>query len=179
MNDTGNRVIVGIIVVLLIIGAWYLGSMYKPGSTTGSMSTSTDMTSSSTDTTGNTQTGHTNNTGTTNNSSANMNVGGKALSVQDQPAGSFVVVSSATLPQAGWVAVRDASGRTLGAAWLSAGTHQAVQVPLLRNTVAGGTYQVLIYSDNGDKVFDLHGDTLVMNSDGSVAGASFSATNGD
>ena len=174
MNDTGNRVIVGIIVVLLIIGAWYLGATYKPGTMTGSMSTST--TSTATGTTG-TQTG-TDISGNSSSSGA-VSVGGEALSVADQPAGSFVVVSSVTLPQDGWVAIRDGSGRTLGAGWFAAGTHSAVQVPLLRNTTSGDTYQALIYSDNGDKVFDLKTDTLVMNSDGSVAGASFSATNGD
>jgi len=99
--------------------------------------------------------------------------------VRDQPAGSFVVVASATLPQDGWIAVRDGNGRTLGAGWFAAGRHTAVQVPLLRNTQSGQTYQALVYSDNGDRVFDLHADTLVMNSDGSIAGASFAATNGD
>ena len=172
MNDTGNRVIVGIIVVLIVIGAWYLGTAYKPGAMTGSMSSSTPTTSTSgTNTTG---TGS-----TTTGTPSTVTVGGEAISVQDQPAGSYVMVASVTLSQDGWVAVRDGNGRTLGAGWFAAGAHEAVQVPLLRNTEAGETYQALIYADNGDKVFDLKSDTLVMNADGSVAGASFSATNGD
>lgn len=104
---------------------------------------------------------------------------GNAVSVSDQPAGSFVTIASATLPQTGWVAVRDAAGKTLGAKRLDAGTAEAVQVPLLRNTVTGEKYQVLLYTDDGDKTFDLHKDTLVTNSDGTVAGASFTALNGD
>lgn len=172
MNDTGNRVIVGIVVVLLIIGAWYLGATHKPGAMMGSMSTSTatGMTS--------TESGSTS-TGTLSSLPATVTVGGEALTVADQPAGSFVTVASVTLPQDGWVAIRDGDGRTLGAAWFAAGAHSAVQVPLLRDTTSGETYQALIYSDNGDKVFDLHTDKLVTNSDGSVAGASFTATNGD
>jgi hypothetical protein len=106
-------------------------------------------------------------------------VSGEAVSVGDQPAGSYVMVKSVTLPQMGWVAVRDSSGRTLGAARFEAGTYSAVQVPLLRNTVSGEHYQVLLYIDDGDKVFDLHKDTLVMNADGSVAGTTFTALNGD
>lgn len=88
-------------------------------------------------------------------------------------------VSSATLSQTGWVAVRDSGGRVLGAARLDAGVHEAVQIPLLRNTVSGEHYQVLLYTDDGDKAFDLHIDALVMNSDGSIAGAAFTALNGD
>lgn len=170
MNDTGNRVIVGIVAVLLIIGAWYLGTTFKPSSVSKSATSGENMT----DTSSSGSSGVTVSTPI-----ATVTVGGEAVSVKDQPAGSFVVVESANLSQEGWVAVRDASGRTLGAARLDAGAHSAVQVELLRGTEAGQKYQVLLYADNGDKEFDLHTDTLVMNSDGSVAGASFSALSGN
>jgi len=178
MNDTGNRVIAGVVVVLIVIGAWYLGTSLKPTSGT-STTIDTSTTGSSVDgsyntgaNTGTTGTGTMSDTGT-------VKVSGEAITVSDQPAGSYVMVSSVTLPQMGWVAVRDSSGHTLGAARFDAGTYSAVQVPLLRNTTSGEHYQVLLYVDDGDKVFDLHKDTLVMNSDGSVAGATFSAVNGD
>lgn len=116
---------------------------------------------------------------TTSSATSLMQVGGDAVSVGDQPAGSFVIVESVTIPQIGWVAVRDSGGRVLGAARVEAGTHQAVQVELLRNTVSGEMYQVLVYVDDGDKSFDLHKDTLVMSSDGAVSGAMFSALHGD
>jgi len=75
----------------------------------------------------------------------------------------------------GWIAVRDSNGRTLGAGRFEAGTHSNVEVPLLRTTLTGQSYQVLIYVDDGDRVFDLHSDILVTRSDGSVAGDVFSA----
>jgi hypothetical protein len=170
MNDTGNRVIAGIVVVLIVIGAWYLGTTFKAssGKKTATTSTSTQNAPSTSSA-----------SASANANPQNVTVSGSAVSVKDQPAGSVVVVASATLPQMGWVAVRDADGKTLGAARLDAGTHEAVQVPLLRNTETGQKYQVLLYIDDGDKMFDLHKDTLVMNADGSVEGATFTALNGD
>ena len=175
MKDTGNRIIIGIVAALVVIGAWYLGTSFKPSSMTKTDTDTTVSGSVTTDTT--TGTGSTNTSSTS--GAAQVMVGGEAVTVGNQPAGSFVSVSSVTIAQTGWVAVRDASGHVLGAARVDAGTHTAVQVPLLRNTETGGSYQVLLYADDGDKVFDLHKDTLVMNADGSVAGASFSALNGD
>jgi hypothetical protein len=170
MNDTGNRVIAGVVIVLLVIGAWYLGTTFKPATGTKvTMATSTSGTNI-----GSSTNASTNTTGTTP-AGATLTVSGGAVSVKDQPAGSSVLVSSVTLAQLGWVAVRDSSGRTLGAALFGAGTYSAVQVPLLRNTVSGEHYQVLLYADDGDKVFDLHKDTLVMNADGTVAGTTFTA----
>lgn len=105
---------------------------------------------------------------------------GDTVSVGDQPAGDSVRVASVTLSQDGWIAVRDSSGRTLGAGWFAAGSHENVSVPLLRNTEAGQSYQVLLYVDAGDDhKFDLHGDTLIVNADGTVAGTNFNALNGD
>lgn len=98
---------------------------------------------------------------------------GESVSVADQAAGETVRVSSVTLSERGWVAIRDDSGRTLGAALFPAGTQTDVSVPLLRATEGKQHYQVLLYFDNGDKQFDLHTDTLVVNSDGSVAGTTF------
>ena len=171
MNDTGNRVIAAIVIVLLIIGAWYLGhitvvSPVPGGDETGTVSTTTSASSTSSVTTGtiSTQTGI-----------PPVQTGGNAVSVGDQPAGMLVSVSSVTLPQAGWVAVRGSDGRTLGAGFFPAGTSSNVVVDLLRGTISGQRYQVLLYTDDGDRQFDLHKDTLIMNADGSVAGTTFNA----
>jgi hypothetical protein len=96
------------------------------------------------------------------------------VEVADQPAGSIVAIHSVTLVKMGWVAVRDNEGRILGAARFDEGTHTGI-VELLRNTVAGNSYQVLLYVDDGDRAFDLHKDILVSESDGRVAGTTFVA----
>ncbi len=164
MNDTGNRVIIAVVAVLLIIGAWYLGTTQRFGIKAGEMISNDSALQMTTNVQG---------------SASGPMVGGGSIRVGDQPAGSYVMVSSVKLDTMGWVAVRDADGRTLGAARFEAGMHEAVQVPLLRNTESGQKYQALIYEDDGDKKFDLHQDTLVMNADGSVAGTTFSVTHGD
>ena len=173
MNDTGNRIIIAVIAVLLVIGAWYLGTVHPLSSMNGgtaSISTTTPASGNST-TTGT--------KGTSTASGPTTVATEDSVSVGNQPAGSFVMVASATLTQTGWVAIRDSDGRVLGAGLFNAGTAKAVQVPLLRNTVASQQYQALIYIDDGDRAFDLHKDTLVTNADGSVAGTTFSALNGD
>ncbi len=168
-SDKTNWFIIGAGILIILIGGWWV--VTRTGSQTGSPTTAT--TSSTTGTSSNASGSST----TTGNPSAVST--GEAVSVGDQPAGSFVVAASATLTQMGWLAVRDQDGRVLGAARLEPGTHEAVQIPLLRNTTTGDKYQVLIYIDDGDKEFDLHKDTLVTNADGSVAGAAFTALNGD
>jgi hypothetical protein len=94
------------------------------------------------------------------------------ITVQNQGAGTEVTVAAVMLSEPSWIAIRDANGRTLGAGWFPAGTHKNVQVPLLRTTASGQSYQALLYADDGDKKFDLHKDVLIT-SDGSVAGTSF------
>lgn len=100
--------------------------------------------------------------------------GNDSVVVSDQSAGDSVAVQSVTLSQKGWVAIRDADGKTLGAALFPAGTSTDVSVPLLRATEAGQRYQVLLYYDDGNHDFDLKTETLVVNPDGSVAGTNFS-----
>lgn len=83
------------------------------------------------------------------------------LTAADQAAGESVMVSGIQVTSDSWVAVRDADGsRVLGAARVAAGT-QSVTVPLLRATVAGKGYEVVIYADDGDRAFDMKKDTLV------------------
>lgn len=171
-SERTYQVIIGVLVLIIIIGGWlmFAGKASAPATESDQMASSSDMTgavSSGTDTTG--QTSSSGATYTT------MPAGSDAVSVVDQSAGSNVAVKSVSLEAAGWVAVRDASGKTLGAAWFPAGTQMNVSVSLLRATVAGQRYQVLLYADNGDKQFDLHTDTLLTQSDGSVAGTTFTA----
>lgn len=93
--------------------------------------------------------------------------GDAKLAVKDQPAGLVVVLEESKYPaMAGWVVVRDyvggVSGNILGAARFN--TDEGLtpaSVNLLRATTAGNNYQVVYYSSNGDKVFDLNDDLLI------------------
>lgn len=167
MNDRTNQIIVGVGIVILFIGAWYVGRMQTKGPAGSAASSSMAADSGSVaDTASRTKdTGITPSTAITN----------ESVTVVDQPAGGVVKITSVTLAQLGWVAVRDSNGRVLGAGRFEAGTSKNVVVELLRNTVARQKYQVLLYVDDGDKLFDLHKDSLVMNADASVAGAVFTA----
>lgn len=79
----------------------------------------------------------------------------------DQTAGMSVMVSGIQVAGDSWVAVREADGsRVLGAALVTAGTKSAT-VELLRATVAGKSYEVVIYTDDGDRAFDMKKDALV------------------
>lgn len=100
---------------------------------------------------------------------------GNSVIIANQAAGIKVSIDSVTLSQPGWVAIRNSSGVTLGAALFPAGAHTYVSVPLLEPTEAGETYQALIYFDDGTKTFNLKTETIVLNSDGSVAGTTFIA----
>lgn len=174
LNDTTNRVIAVIVLLLVFIGGWWLIAR----NAVGSKAVSTNVPASSSEETDGEVMVKPEAPKAPSKPSAPAPVvtaTNEELSVLDQPAGSSVQVRSATLAQNGWVAVRDSAGRVLGAARVDAGTHSNVAVDLLRATTAGEQYQVLVYVDNGDKEFDLRADTLVMKSDGSVAGASFTA----
>jgi hypothetical protein len=97
---------------------------------------------------------------------------GETITVNDQAAGMNVVVTNVTLIKPSWVAIRDTRGWILGAAWFAAGAEN-VSVPLLRGTVAGQTYQAVIYVDNSDKTFDLHTDSIVLASESAPVSATF------
>ncbi|MCA9364084.1 hypothetical protein KC727_02605 [Candidatus Kaiserbacteria bacterium] len=90
-----------------------------------------------------------------------------ALSVADQPAGFVVVLSDTTYPApTGWIAVREymdgIPGNVLGAARFNEEEGLTpTSVSLLRATESGSSYQVVYYSENGDRVFDLADDALV------------------
>ncbi len=99
---------------------------------------------------------------------------GESISVADQPAGDSVAIGSMTLTKKSWVAVKSTDGRILGAGFFAANATSG-SVPLLRATAAGERYEVLIYVDDGDHLFNFHKDMLVTSADGSPVSAAFSA----
>ena len=88
--------------------------------------------------------------------------------VEDQSAGSRVELGDVTFPtDAGWVGVRDyENGQLTGL--LGVSRFSAVEglyptgINLLRPTVAGKTYAVVFYHDNGDEVFNLATDAQIQ-----------------
>lgn len=170
MNDRTNQAVAVVAVVLLIIGAWYFGGMQARSGTGVSLtqSSSNDGAASTTD-------AGSKSLGGASATTPVVSASSESITVVDQPAGPKVAVASVTLKERGWVAVRDNNGRVLGAGRFEAGTSKNVVVELLRATVPGERYQVLLYIDDGDNQYDLHKDSLVMNADASVAGTTFSA----
>lgn len=84
---------------------------------------------------------------------------GESVSADTQSAGPTVRASFA-LTRDSWVAVQDGKGGVLGASRFAAGTTSGI-IELLRPTVPGETYTVVIYADNGNRVFDLYTDELI------------------
>lgn len=171
LNDTGNRVIAGIALALIFIGGWWLIARNAAGGfAASSNSNSVQEEGAPEDTVTPSPV-----LGPISEEAPTIAGSRESVSVEDQAAGMTVQIKAATLAQIGWIAVRDADGRTLGAGRFEAGAHEGVEVQLLRATKPGERYQVLIYVDDGDKTFDLHKDILVMRADGSVAGSIFGA----
>ncbi|OHB24134.1 MAG: hypothetical protein A2542_00030 [Parcubacteria group bacterium RIFOXYD2_FULL_52_8] len=92
-----------------------------------------------------------------------------AVSAVDQAAGR-TVTALATLDRQGWVVVHEQTagvpGRVLGAKPFGPATASVV-VSLLRGTVAGATYYVMLHSDDGDiNDFNLAKDVPLLGANG-------------
>lgn len=167
-NEQRNWIIGGIVVVVVLTVGWWLFTKPSGDSMTGGTNTQT-----------NTQTNTGANTGssaTDTRPTAQVNTG-EEVHADDQPAGDRVVVVNAKISRSSWLAVRD-DMRIYGARRVDpAGGGQSfndVVVELLRNTETGKTYTVVVYVDDGDKVFDFKKDALVDGLDDT-----FTALNGD
>ncbi len=94
---------------------------------------------------------------------------GVSVSANDQPAGRAVIVEKAMLTATSWIAIRDFAdgkiGNILGAVRREAGASDDVIVDLLRATVPGSEYAVVVFTDDGDGKFDSKRDTPVMSGD--------------
>ncbi|MBI2048425.1 MAG: hypothetical protein HYT30_00660 [Parcubacteria group bacterium] len=93
-----------------------------------------------------------------------------ALMVGDQESGSTVRVVSAEFAVPGWIVVHETQGghvlNALGAARVDSGIHTDAVVELLRGTEPGGSYAVILYSDNGNKEFEIRGDLPIIDTEG-------------
>lgn len=101
-----------------------------------------------------------------------------AVMVKDQAAGASVSVGSVEADASTWVVVREDKngvlGNILGATRIDAGNSSNVAVSLLRSTVAGQTYQVVLFKDDGDRKFD-HKIDVPLTSGGILIAQSFKA----
>ncbi len=92
------------------------------------------------------------------------------LEVPNQDAGMSVALNGTSYSEGkGWVVIRDhrdgMSGGILGAARYDTALNlKPTAVPLLRATVAGGTYEAVFYTDAGGVTFDLSEDMPVAGS---------------
>lgn len=93
-----------------------------------------------------------------------LTVGEGKVTVAEQAAGSFVTLASATYPVAeGWIGVRDYAdgklGNILGVSRFSQAQGLVpTGVTLQRPTVAGKEYAVVVFTENGDRAFNLAND---------------------
>ena len=104
---------------------------------------------------------------------------GISVTIGEQPEGMHVFANTVTNDRTIWIAVREdnkgALGNILGAALLHAGVYDGVWVELLRNTFGGQTYHIVIYEDDGDKVFDYTKDVMLPGTNGDGIVATFGA----
>ena len=133
----------------------------------------TDIPIPSTETATSTQTG-------SENTPAAQNTQTGRIIVSTQVAGNMVVVDHAELVADGWIAVHeennDSIGNVLGAARKDEGTHTNIEVPLLRSTISNTRYWVVLYIDDGDRLFNLATDAPELQGNGEVVLTSFTTT---
>src|SRR3989344_915040 len=107
--------------------------------------------------------------------------GENLLVVSNQPSGERVIISMVSVSVNGWVAVHEGRedgslGNILGARRFDAGKYFGETVELLRGTVGGNTYFVVLHSDNGDKEFDYVSEMPVKDTAGNLISGTFIAT---
>lgn len=109
----------------------------------------------------------TNNTDTTTDTSGTTVSDGGALTVENQDAGVSVELANVVYPaQEGWIVVHEVvdgvRGNALGAARFDTAVGLTPEsVRLLRATEVGSEYHVLFYTEDGNKAFNLDGDTPI------------------
>lgn len=91
--------------------------------------------------------------------------------MSDQYPGNVVYISSVQLSQPGWVAIaKDNGGQPgsiIGSAYFDKGINPG-KVTLSESTVEGGTYYAIIYTDDGDRKFDVAKDQPLKDMNGNT-----------
>ncbi len=179
-KTTTNWIIAGLVALVVIIGGGWLiarersGSMAGANTVTGTETVATsDLTTDTTNPVSPSATKPT--TAKPTSATPTSAAAGETVSVNDQKEGATVTVSDVNISKPTWVAVRDSRPWYLGWKLLKSNSTDIV-VPLQRNTTAGQSYEVVLFVDNGDGEFAIHGgDTLVTTSTGAPVSSSFRA----
>lgn len=91
------------------------------------------------------------------------------VTISDQQAGSYVIVDSVNVPAPGvWVAIKEMQGNNLGnvlGANRIFAAAKNVTVNLLRSSLPGQTYAVVLYRDDGGGEFDVHKNSAYVDFD--------------
>ncbi len=163
-NNVTQWVIIGAAVLVLVIGGAWLamrGGSDEPAETETNVQATTTPATTTVDSTSNVPKG-----------TVTATSDGESVSVENQAAGKSVQLSNMSLTRASWIAVRDDMS-IMGAAWFPSSATTG-EVKLQRATVAGKSYSVVIYVDDGDKKFDFKKDQLIT-ADAGPVGVSFDA----
>ncbi len=102
----------------------------------------------------------------------------QAVIVKNQKSGIKVSIASVTLSEPAWLAVTEmveGGVRILGAQLFDKGVTTNKDIELLRGTLVGRPYEVVIRTDNGDRAFDPKLDKPILNANGMPISASFIA----
>ncbi len=168
--STGTLValVVGLVVGFLIGWGVFAGnSTGSKSGATGSWGETASSTETGTegDTTASEASSSDDSTGVMVSNATGLGSSATTFSVNNQVAGPTVNVLNVTTAGSTWVAVRDYQGgklgNILGARRIDVPSQAGVAVQLLRPTLAGHIYAVVLYRDNGDKLFSSKTDTLV------------------
>jgi len=98
---------------------------------------------------------------------ATLPVGDGNVTIADQSAGNQIKLTSVTYPiSEGWIGVRDYQSERLGSVLGVARFSESQglvpnEINLQRNTTAGREYAVVLYTDNGDREFNLANDVQI------------------
>lgn len=181
-TQDGQKTLVSFVVGLLI-GGMLVWAFSGPSS--DAPATTTDNIQTEEGTEGNdseggdevktTETKETNSNGSNNNSQQTvetaqkpaLEIGDGAISVSDQSAGKSIAIDSAIYPVSeGWVGVRgydnEDLGRILGVVRFSQSQGLVPEsISLVTPTVAGKTYAVVVFTENGDYEFNLANDVQI------------------
>ena len=99
-----------------------------------------------------------------------VNLSDATFTVFDQAAGNEVTLQGLDATEVMWVAVREEQdgvlGNILGASKVFVGNDQAVTVELLRTTVSGNSYRVVLYRDVGTPDFNYKEDIVISGREG-------------